>query len=76
MIVEVIILVTGTGSEGLQLSLSETSPQYHLQSTMPSIAYDSEEPDLSCNMTAIGNPSISRVSIPCFYTSTSSSVAL
>ena len=57
MIVEVIILVTGTGLEGLQLSLSETSPQYHLQSTMPSIASDFEQPDLACTMTAIGNPS-------------------
>ena len=38
------------------------------------IASDSEEPDLACTMTAIGNPSISRVPAPCFYSSTSSSV--
>ena len=41
---------------------------------MPCIASDSEEPDLACTMTAIGNPSISRVPAPCFYSSTSSSV--
>ena len=41
---------------------------------MPCIASDSEEPDLACTMTAIENPSISRVPAPCFYSSTSSSV--
>ena len=41
---------------------------------MQSIASDSEEPDLACTMTAIGNPSISRVPVPCSYSSTSSSV--
>ena len=30
---------------------------------MPSIASDSEEPDLACTMTAIGNTSISRVQV-------------
>ena len=43
-------------------------------STMPSIASDSEEPDLACTMTAIGNPSIRRVPVSFFYSSTSSSV--
>ena len=43
-------------------------------STKPSIASDFEEPDLPCTMTAIGNPSISRVQVPCFYFSTSISV--
>ena len=45
-----------------------------LRSTMPCIASDSKEPDLACTMTAIGNPSIRRVPVPCFYSSTSRSV--
>ena len=63
-------------NSGLEGSLVVTAWSFwgfsSVSSTMPSIASDSEELDLACTMTAIGNPSISRVPVPCFYSSTSS----
>ena len=65
-------------SSGLEGLLAVTTWSFwdfsSVSSTILCIASDSEEPDLACTRTAIGNPSISRVPVPCFYSSTSSSV--
>ena len=45
-----------------------------VSSTMPRIVSDSEELDPDCTRIAIGTPSISRVPVPWFYLSNSSSM--